>query len=283
MQAALGRLRRFRLRARLELTITPSPAPATSNRTGGFPASGSPRRRPPPGLCFRPLGRRLSGLLAPTAPLPLGCGFRPAVYLRARLLRTDGGFCHPTPASPLAPNASGRAPWLHGHYPASSLLRTHLSGSRLRRTSPPRLARLPCFRGLSPRGEEPFPVSIHGLVHVPPPSTPPGGLPKVVFGEFLLPSPSLSQLGTRSLRVTRPLPGVHSSLRPAHSLTPLTRGFVGGLHRRALPSRCHPSYAARPSPASGLSPYGSMDSLQASLKGLVLRGRLESPGARVHL
>ncbi|ATB40091.1 hypothetical protein CYFUS_005539 [Cystobacter fuscus] len=50
---------------------------------------------------------------------------------------------------------------------------------------------------------------------------------------------------------------------------PAFRGFVGGLHRRALPSRCHPSYAVRPSPASGLSPYGSMDSLQASLKGLV--------------
>ena len=38
-----------------------------------------------------------------------------------------------------------------------------------------RLARLPCFRGVSPRGEELFPVSTHGLVHVPPPSTPPNG------------------------------------------------------------------------------------------------------------
>ncbi len=37
-------------------SITPSPAPATSNRTGGFPASGSPRRRLPSGLCVRSVG-----------------------------------------------------------------------------------------------------------------------------------------------------------------------------------------------------------------------------------
>jgi transposase len=45
VQAALGCIRRFRLRARVGRAITPSPAPASSNRTGGFPASGSPRRR----------------------------------------------------------------------------------------------------------------------------------------------------------------------------------------------------------------------------------------------
>ena len=56
-------------------------------------------------------------------------------------------------------NAFGRAPWLRGRYPASTLLRAHPPGSRLHRALPPRLARLPCFRGLSPRGEEPFPVS----------------------------------------------------------------------------------------------------------------------------
>ena len=43
------------------------------------------------------------------------------------------------------------------------------------------------------------------------------------------------------------------------------RGFVGGLHRRDLPARCHPSYAASESlAASGLSPYGSIEFLQAS-------------------
>ena len=52
----LGCVSRFRLRARLGDSITPSPAPATSNRTGGFPASGSPRRRLPSGLCIRSVG-----------------------------------------------------------------------------------------------------------------------------------------------------------------------------------------------------------------------------------
>jgi hypothetical protein len=59
VQAALGCIRRFRLRARVELAITPSPAPASSNRTGGFPASGSPRRRLHIGVMV-PLGRALA-------------------------------------------------------------------------------------------------------------------------------------------------------------------------------------------------------------------------------
>nr|WP_275902311.1 IS66 family transposase [Myxococcus vastator] len=56
VQAALGCVRRFRLRARVERAITPSPAPASSNRTGGFPASGSPRRRHLIGVMI-PFGR----------------------------------------------------------------------------------------------------------------------------------------------------------------------------------------------------------------------------------
>ena len=62
------------------------------------------------------------------------------------------------------------------------------------------------------------------------------GYPKVVFGEVLLSSPRLSRLGIRSQRVTRPRPGVHSSLRPAHSLTPLS-----GLCRWASPQGSPPS------------------------------------------
>jgi hypothetical protein len=58
VQVALGRIRRFRLRARIERTITPFPAPASSNRTGGFPASGSPRRRLHIGVMI-PSGRTL--------------------------------------------------------------------------------------------------------------------------------------------------------------------------------------------------------------------------------
>src|SRR6185437_15991167 len=63
-------------------------------------------------------------------------GFRPIAYLCAKFLQTDGGLSHSAPASLLAPNASGRAPSLCGRCPASSLLRTRPSGSRLRRTSP---------------------------------------------------------------------------------------------------------------------------------------------------
>jgi hypothetical protein len=48
-RTSLGCVRRFRLRARLGDSITPSPAPATSNRTGEFSASGSPRRLLPYG------------------------------------------------------------------------------------------------------------------------------------------------------------------------------------------------------------------------------------------
>ena len=59
VQAALGCVRRFRLRARVERAITPSPAPASSNRTGGFPASGSPRRRLHIGFMVPP-GRALA-------------------------------------------------------------------------------------------------------------------------------------------------------------------------------------------------------------------------------
>lgn len=44
VQAALGCVRRFQLRARLGRAIAPFPVPATSNRAGGFPAPGSPRR-----------------------------------------------------------------------------------------------------------------------------------------------------------------------------------------------------------------------------------------------
>ncbi len=46
------------------------------------------------------------------------------------------GFIIPLLPRFIAPIASGRIPLLHGRYPASSLIRTHPSGSRLHRTSP---------------------------------------------------------------------------------------------------------------------------------------------------
>jgi hypothetical protein len=48
----------FGWRCLTSLSITPFPAPAASNRTGGFPASGSPRGRHPSGLWVRLAGAR---------------------------------------------------------------------------------------------------------------------------------------------------------------------------------------------------------------------------------
>jgi hypothetical protein len=86
---------------------------------------------------------------------------------------------------------------LGGRYPASSLIRARPSGSRRSPHFASRLARLPCFRGFSPRGEEPIPASTHGLARVLPPFTPPGGFPADRFRENLLASPKIGRLDTR--------------------------------------------------------------------------------------
>ncbi len=122
----------------------------------------------------------------------------------------------------------------------------------------------------------------HGLVRVPPLSTPPGGCSAGRFRNLLLPSPLLGRLGTRNSQFTEPQPSVHSSLRPAHSLTLPNRassiGFTGDAERhdreRGRPARLvsvdvsssqgiSPPSAIqamrlRPLAASGLSPYGPM-------------------------
>ena len=84
----------------------------------------------------------------------------------------------------------------------------------------------------------------HGLVRVPPLSTPPGGRPAGRFRNPLLPSPLLGQLGDPEPQLTEPQPSVHSSLRPAHSLTLPSRALSMGFTRGDLPLQCHPSYAA---------------------------------------
>jgi hypothetical protein len=108
-----------------------------------------------------------------------------------------------------------------------------------------RLAQLPCFRGFSPRGEEPFPVSIHGLVHVLSP------LPRRVDALAgrseraccLRPYYEGSAPGISLL--TGPQPDVHRVVtarafaHPAHSGA-LSVGFTFG----DLSRRRHPSYAA---------------------------------------
>jgi hypothetical protein len=58
---------------------------------------------------------------------------RLGVYPPAQVLQTDGCRCHRTPASPVVEGVTNsRVPSLPGHSPASSLLRTPPSPSRLR-------------------------------------------------------------------------------------------------------------------------------------------------------
>jgi hypothetical protein len=186
-------------------------------------------------------------------------------YLCSKLLQTDGGLCHPAPASPLTPNASGRAPSLGGRYPASTLVRTHPSGSHLRRTSPFGSRDYLASAGFLRGARSPSLFSPMTLAHVPPASTPPGDLPADRFRTDLLSSPTPRRLDTRTLFLTGHHPTVHSSLRPVRSPTPpcgaLSVGFAVGISRPGATQ----ALRLRSSAASGLSPYGLMGNLQASL------------------
>ncbi len=92
VQAALVRVRRFRLRARVGFAIAPSPAPATSNRTGGFPASGSPR------------GCHHVGVMRPSRPALLSRdgGSGPGSHRRDPRCRTPSRYSTSTNRSPFA-------------------------------------------------------------------------------------------------------------------------------------------------------------------------------------
>src|SRR6185437_5581410 len=86
-------------------------------------------------------------------------------------------------------------------------------------------------------------VFTHGLAHVLPPSAPPGGAPADRFRERLLSSPKLGRLDPRV--ALHEVSSGRSLIVAARALAhPAKRGFLGGLHRRDLPRRCHPSYAA---------------------------------------
>jgi hypothetical protein len=111
------------------------PTPPSSNRTCGFPASGSPessRLR----LAQVPF---LLGLLAQLRPHS-GAGLsRYRVITQAVLL------------SSCLKHSSSKAPSLHGHYPASSLLWAHPIPGRVSSTGPPR------FLGCSFDARHPLP------------------------------------------------------------------------------------------------------------------------------
>src|SRR5438034_2177117 len=74
------------------------------------------------------------------------------VYPPPQVLQTNGRLCHLVLAFPYVGGvANGRVPSLHGHYSASSLVRTHPPPSRLRPTSRGcRLYGLPCSGDFSP-------------------------------------------------------------------------------------------------------------------------------------
>src|ERR1700686_1784113 len=81
------------------------------------------------------------------SPEPPGrLSLRLDVYSPPQVLQIDGRLCHLVLAFLVVRDVTNsRAPSLHGRYPASTLLRTHPSPSRLRSTS--RLSRLydlPC-------------------------------------------------------------------------------------------------------------------------------------------
>ena len=120
----MGPIRPGRLSARVEPLGTSEFGTAT-------PYSTAPSRSP--------VG---SGL----AELPGRLSLRLDVYSPPQVLQIDGRLCHLVLAFLLVGDSTNsRAPSLHGRYPASTLLRTHPSPSRLRSTS--RLSRLydrPC-------------------------------------------------------------------------------------------------------------------------------------------
>src|ERR1700737_1863963 len=74
------------------------------------------------------------------------------VYSPPQVLQINGRLCHLVLAFPYVGDiANGRAPWLRGHYSASSLLRTQPPPSRLRPTSRfRRLYGLPCSDDFAP-------------------------------------------------------------------------------------------------------------------------------------
>lgn len=81
-----------------------------------------------------------------------------------------------------------QAPSLTRRYPVSSLPRTHPPGSRLRRTMPPQLVRLPCSAGFLHGARSPSLFHSHVLACVPSLSTPPSERTRaVVLRSPLLP------------------------------------------------------------------------------------------------
>src|ERR1700722_16399617 len=128
---------------------------------------------------------------SPEHPGPLS--LRLDVYSPPQVLQIDGRLCHLVLAFLVVGDfTNSRAPSLHGRYPASTLLRTHPSPSRLRSTS--RLSRLydrPCSGDFAP-GRGGF-LQLLGMSLSPCCRFHPAEVkepPRSVFGSPMQPSPS---------------------------------------------------------------------------------------------
>ena len=126
------------------------------------------------GNVARGAGLRPPAKAVDSPPDPPGSAF-PWAYSPVSGLADYGCFSQGTPASRVDQGVtSSRAPSLHGHYPASALLRTHPSPSRRRPTSRGRrFYGLPSFRGFRRGTRRASPVARCVLVAVLSLTTPP--------------------------------------------------------------------------------------------------------------
>src|SRR5271167_2232344 len=180
------------------------------------------------------------------SPEPPGrFGLRLDVYSPPQVLQIDGRLYHLVLAFLVVGDfANRRAPSLHGSYPASTLLRTHPSPSRLRSTS--RLSRLydlPCSDDFSSgRGGL---LQLLGMSLSPCCRFHPAEVlepHRSDFGSPMLPSPSSCGLGPRGYSLSRPL--LRSlSLRPGDSSSP-QGDVVDRLQSLGFPPPCYPNYGA---------------------------------------
>ena len=182
---------------------------------------------------------------------------RPMAYPLLKFLRCYRGLYHP------ARLASCTEYPRQGPFAQRALPRVFATTSPSARLSPsPRfalqLARLPCFRRISRRGEEPFSVSTHGLVRVLSPLPRRAAFPRSRFGNRLLPSPILCRLGARSFHLSGPQPVVHHVVTARALASPPSGALSVGFTRGISPAGATQAMRLRLLAASGLSPYGSM-------------------------
>jgi hypothetical protein len=180
---------------------------------------------------------------------------RPHAYPRSKLLQCDRGLYHP--ACLASPSECLR----QGPFAPRALPRFIATTSPSVRRSPSahfvsRLARLPCSAGFLRGARRPslFPSMALHTCHRPLPRREMPTSDRLRWA--LLPSQWGRPLGSRSFVLTRSLLDVHAPLRPVCSLAPPS----GVLSVSFTLARVTQAMRRRSLTASGLSPYGPMDS-----------------------